>query len=114
MIAGLALSGALSLLGVVLIDRGITTRWSGSCVEIWSTTILGRELMVSQPLLQVAAGLSALAALYFVVVSLRGAEVRASFFDEETAALHSAVAAWVVYRRVAMAVGAARAGGLTK
>ena len=104
--ATIGLSVGLIALGALLVGPSTTEAWTGAHRHIWSATLGGGlNLTVSVALIQVCVLLGALAALYFVAVSLGQADLRTRFMDPEAARLRPVIAGWPVYESV---IGPAR------
>ena len=85
--------------GLLIVDRELTSEWVGETPNVLlAVSISGREVIVSEALVRVAAALGAFAALYFVAVALGDARNREQFLDDELDRLRRVMAAWSYYR----------------
>ena len=96
---GVAVGVAFMVFGLLIVDRALTAEWVGEQPNVLlEVSISGREVIVSEALVRVAAALGAFAALYFVAVALGDARNREQFLDDELDRLRRVMAAWSYYR----------------
>lgn len=81
---GVLLSLLLGGLGFITMDYGLVQEWSGAdpLTVLLDLRVLGARLVVTPPLLQVAACLGALGSLVFAIEVLLDAEVRADLLAD--------------------------------
>ena len=99
--------------GLLIVDRALTAEWVGERPNVLvDVSISGREVIVSEALVRVAAILGGFAALYFVAVALGDRRNREQFLDDELDRMGRVMAAWSYYRgALAARVRAPRAPG---
>jgi NhaP-type Na+/H+ or K+/H+ antiporter len=83
----------------LIVDRELTAEWVGQRPNVLlDVSISGREVIVSEALVRVAAILGGFAALYFVAVALGDKRNREQFLDDELDRMGRVMAAWSYYR----------------
>ena len=103
---GVAVGLTFALLGLLIVDRALTEEWIGEAPNVLvAVSIEGREVVLTEALLRVAAMLGGFASLYFVAVALGDSRNREEFLDDELERVRRVMAAWAYYRG-ALAAGA--------
>jgi hypothetical protein len=103
---GVAVGLTFALLGILIVDRGLTGEWVGETPNVFvAVDIQGREVVLTEALVRVAAMLGGFASLYFVAVALGDSRNREEFLDDELERMRRVMAAWAYYRG-ALAAGA--------
>ena len=96
---GVAVGVAFMVFGLLIVDRQLTAEWVGERPNVLlDVSISGREVIVSEALVRVAAILGGFAALYFVAVALGDRRNREQFLDDELDRMGRVMAAWSYYR----------------
>lgn len=96
---GVAVGLTFAVLGLLIVDRGLTEEWIGEAPNILlAVSIEGREVVLTEALVRVASALGGFAALYFVAVALGDARNREDFLDDELDRVRRVMAAWAYYR----------------
>ena len=96
---GVAVGLAFMVFGLLIVDRTLTAEWVGERPNVLiDVSISGREVIVSEALVRVAAILGGFAALYFVAVALGDKRNREQFLDDELDRIGRVMAAWCYYR----------------
>ena len=96
---GVAVTAAFLLFGVLIVDRALTAEWVGQDPHVlFSLSLSGREIVVSEALVRVATTLGAFASLYFTGVALGEARNREEFLDDELDRVGRVMAARAYYR----------------
>lgn len=96
---GVAVGVAFMVFGLLIVDRELTAEWVGERPNVLlDVSISGREVIVSEALVRVAAILGGFAALYFVAVALGDKRNREQFLDDELDRMERVMAAWSYYR----------------
>ena len=98
---GLALTGFFVVFGFLAIPEETAAAWTTldpvDVLARWS--VGGRTLVVSEPLIRVAAFLGAFGAMYFTVLLSTDATYREEFADDVAPQLRQALAVRCIYRR---------------
>jgi hypothetical protein len=103
---GVAVGLTFGLLGILIVDRGLTEEWVGEAPHVLvAVSIEGREVVLTEALVRVTAMLGGFASLYFVAVALGDRRNREEFLDDELERVRRVMAAWAYYRG-ALAPGA--------
>jgi hypothetical protein len=103
---GVAVGLTFAVLGILIVDRGLTAEWTGETPNVLvAVDIQGREVVLTEALVRVAAMLGGFASLYFVAVALGDSRNREEFLDDELERMRRVMAAWAYYRG-ALAAGA--------
>jgi hypothetical protein len=98
---GIAVALAFTLFGLLIVDRALTAEWVGEDPHVlFSLSLSGREIIVSEALVRVATTLGAFASLYFTGVALGESRNREEFLDDELDRLARVMAARAYYRGV--------------
>jgi hypothetical protein len=98
-IVGAVVGAAFFVFGLLVVDEELTADWVGSAPNVLlSTSVAGRELVVTEALVRVAIVLGAFASLYFAAVALGDARNRESFLDDVLERFRRVMAAWSYYR----------------
>ena len=96
---GVTVGLTFGILGLLIVDRGLTEEWIGEAPNVLlSVSIQGREVVLTEALVRVAAMIGGFASLYFVAVALGDSRNRQEFLDDELERLGRVMAAWSYYR----------------
>lgn len=96
---GVAVGLTFGLLGILIVDRQLTEEWIGETPNVFAAvSISGREVVLTEALVRVAAMLGGFASLYFVAVALGDPRNREEFLDDELERMRRVMAAWAYYR----------------
>lgn len=87
--------------GFLAIGEAVAANWTGGDVAVLFTfTLDGRNLVISEPLVRVATFLGAFSGMYFIVLLATDSTYREEFDDESSPAIRQALAARSAYRMV--------------
>lgn len=96
---GIAVAVAFTLFGLLIVDRALTAEWVGEDPHVlFSLSLSGREIILSEALVRVATTMGAFASLYFTGVALGESRNREEFLDDELDRLGRVMAARAYYR----------------
>jgi hypothetical protein len=94
---------AFVVLGFVAIDRELTEEWT--TVESVSLLVSSGDLVVTEPLIRVAATLAVLAGLTFAAEVLRDRELRKRLVENDCSDMAKWIAVWVYCKHAEMDIG---------
>jgi hypothetical protein len=108
LLVSVLIGAVMVALGMVTVSPHLISSWTGAPVdELVSFELLGRTLVLTAQMLNVAGFLAAFSALYVTVSAVTDEAYRAEFYDELAAELRQALAVRAVYlATVAVSVGA--------